>query len=111
MRHGSKFRQSQRMRSRVTETGTAHRNHVLSEFNQPFGRRRRQQQRFAAEPCRNRTMLATLAFVRLSIRVAWTLLRRIINRTTAGFPGLDTSSLNHAATKRLPKQRRSDQQY
>ena len=55
------------MVSRVTEPLNAHRNHVLSQLSQPFDRRHRQQQQFAAEPGRDRTMLATLAFVRLTV--------------------------------------------
>ena len=110
MRRGSEFRQGKRMRSRVTETGTAHRNHVPSELNQPLDRRRRQQKRFATEPGRDRTMLATLAFVLLSVGIARALLCRTLNRTTTGSWGLDTRLLQHAATERLPKQRRSDQQ-
>ena len=67
MPSGSEFRQAHRIRSRVTVTGTAHRNHVLSELSQPFDRGRRQQRRFAAEPCRDRAMLMTLAFALLTV--------------------------------------------
>jgi len=110
MRRGSKFRQGQRMRSRITEPGNAHRNHVLSELNQPLGRRRCRQQRFAGESGRDRTMLTTFAFVLLSVGVSRALLRRIVNRTTTGFRGVNTGSLQHAAAERLPEKGRSDQQ-
>ena len=111
MRRGSECRQSDRLKSRVTGLENADRNHVLSELSQPFDRRRSQQQRFAAQPRRDRTMLATLASVLLSVGVARALLRRIVNRATTGFRGLNTGSLQHAAAERLPEQRRSDQQY
>ena len=65
MRRGSEFRQGQRTWSRVTKLANADRDYVLRELNQPLGRRRCQQQRLARESGRDRTMLATFAFVLL----------------------------------------------